>query len=718
MFVKIRCRLTAKYLIDVSVVAIIALMLRIINLEGYPTWALDEGYYVQLGWNIFHGFWGDREWFPHFFPPLYPVLIGLLEVIFGKSYFVARMLGAILGTVSVVLTYMIGTKIYNRFVGLSAALLLSVAGLFINRMVVMDNGVELFFLLTIFSYLKCRENKKSNWVYLTGIFSGLAFLSKYQGIVAMMFLVIQSIIDKRSDVIKKSILVFFALSLIYPIIGGIQNWGTFFYDMFYQALARQTIVGGANTVDEALAILMFGLFEGKWLYPPYVFTLLGFLSLFYIAARNDEDDKPISVAILSLLLTIVIVRLIWWVILIIIIPFFSIAIAVVINDIVNQKKNWMLSTILVSIISVPMFVETVDFQSSYQQTIIIMICFIIFLIIIHDYLKARHDSFSKHHENEEHILNKSRRRIVNIILVSTFIIIFLGNSFHDIEPIGQNQNIDRYMVAEFLNKNTSENDLVAVEPRLLPLINAFGVNYQHVLLNTTHEDLYLYPKETLSRFSTDVSIQNIKYIVLGEHWFNFEGGQTKGTVDVTNMILTTWMLAYGYGEYTVYLNPRFALEKSKRIIDDSFLAGWHFAYEKGTKDNGFNTAGDIGSLTTTTTEIRGYAFWYRNFNNVSLTEYPYFVLRYKVNNPNMRVVVKFLDSTGKEIGESEEDPQGSWFKERNPSTSFKTVLYKLSDLSHEFSNATIGGIIVGMDSFERAGYTYVLDIDFVGFIGK
>ncbi|MCE8427886.1 MAG: glycosyltransferase family 39 protein [Candidatus Methanoperedens sp.] len=699
IFKKIRDQL--KYRIDIIIItllAILALTVRIVNLEGFPVWSLDEGDYVQLGWNIFHGYWGDKIWAPHFFPPLYPVLLGLLETLFGRSYFVARTLGVAFGTISVVILYLIGMKLYNRFVGVSAALLLAIAGLFINRMVVMDNGVELFFLLTVFSYIKSKETKKSNWIYLSAIFAGLAFLSKYQGIVAIIFLIIQSIIDKNTAMIKKGIPVFFLLSLIYPIIGAIQNWDAFIYDMFYQAAGRNIIIGGANTLDEGVAILMFGLFEGKWLYPPYIFTLLGFLSFFYIAARNSESDKLISINIVSLLLTLVIIVRIWWVFLIIILPFFCLAIAILIHDIIYRKTNWLLSLVLFSLISVPMFIKTMGYPPLYQRTVILVIFTIIFLLI-----------------NLENNLDKSKFQTTNKILLFIIMIILVGNSLYDIKPIIENQNTDRYMVAEFLNKNTVEKDMVAVEPTLLPIINAFGVNYRHVLLNTTNDDLYLFPKELLSRFSYDVSIWNIKYIVLGQHWFNFEGIQTKGTEEVTNMILNDWIPVYKYGEYIVFLNPRFAINEYNRKVDNTSLEKWHFAYMKGTKDSTFNASGDRVTFATTTTEINGYTFWVRNVS-VPTTNSPYFLLKYKVNNPKVRIVVKFLDSAGMELGSGKENPQKAWFIERNSSISYKIIRYNLSSLSPSFLDKNVAQIEVGMDSFNQFEYTYVLDVDFIGFV--
>jgi len=699
----------------IVILAAVALALRTINLTGYPVLALDEGQYAQNAWNIFHGIWGDKVWAPDFFPPLYPVLLGLLEIAFGRGYDVTRMLGAILGTISVVVVYLLAKKMYNRFVGISAALILSVAGLYINRMVLLDNGVELFFLLTIFAYVKSRENNSNMWIWLAGIFAGLSFLSKYQGVISIIFLILISIVHKNGSMIKKGLIAFVGMSLFYPLIGLVENWNGFVYDLLYQAMNRGVLIGGANSVDQGLAIFMYGLFAGKYLYPPYIFTLLGFLSVFYVAAI-DDSEKIFPVAIVSGFLVFVINPLIWWSYLIIIFPLFSLAIAILINDIVNQRKNWLLSFLLFLIVSVPMFISVVNLQSTFQKDVILASFVFVVLLSVVSYVNEKFNILSKF---------SSMRRLKNIdfpkinftkmVLIIILITILVGSSFYDIGPIMLNQNSDEYKVAQFLNTHASKDDIVGVDTSFLPALNAFGVNYQLILLNTTHDDLYLFPAELLSRFNYNVSIDNVKYMVLGSQWFDFEGLQTQRTVAVSNMILRSWVLVFSSGQYLVFLNPSFALEASRQIIADSMSSGWHLAYASGN-NNKFNTTGGIGTFTTTAFGINQYVFWTINLT-APISEYQYFVIRYKANTPEMRVIVKFLNSSGDEIGRSQSNPQSGWFTQNSPPTSFTTVVCNISSLFPQSMNSTVSAIVVGMDSLNNNGFTYRLDLDFVGFLG-
>src|SRR4030067_1507979 len=71
---------------DALIVSIIALTLRIVNLESYPRWYCDEGTKIQLGLNMFHGHWGYSTWGPNFFPPFYDFLLGSMVTLFGNTF--------------------------------------------------------------------------------------------------------------------------------------------------------------------------------------------------------------------------------------------------------------------------------------------------------------------------------------------------------------------------------------------------------------------------------------------------------------------------------------------------------------------------------------------------------------------------------------------------------------------------------------------------------
>jgi len=64
-------------------------------------------------------FWGDEAFFR---APLYPYFLGLLYSIFGHDYFIPRVVQAVIGSLSCILVFLIGKRIFAPVVALSAAL--------------------------------------------------------------------------------------------------------------------------------------------------------------------------------------------------------------------------------------------------------------------------------------------------------------------------------------------------------------------------------------------------------------------------------------------------------------------------------------------------------------------------------------------------------------------------------------------------------------------
>ena len=67
-------------------------------------------------------FWGDEAFFR---APLYPYFLGLLYSIFGHDYLIPRIVQAFIGTLSCILIFLIGKRIFGHVVAVFAALLAS-----------------------------------------------------------------------------------------------------------------------------------------------------------------------------------------------------------------------------------------------------------------------------------------------------------------------------------------------------------------------------------------------------------------------------------------------------------------------------------------------------------------------------------------------------------------------------------------------------------------
>ena len=85
-------------------------------------------------------------------PPVYQTLLWLWYKVFGFSEYAGRFLSAIIGTLSIVTIYLLGKELFNKHVGLYAALLTSV-NIFLIQYSQETRSYGLFFLLSMLSYL-------------------------------------------------------------------------------------------------------------------------------------------------------------------------------------------------------------------------------------------------------------------------------------------------------------------------------------------------------------------------------------------------------------------------------------------------------------------------------------------------------------------------------------------------------------------------------------
>ena len=205
----------------------------------------DEAAYYELGRNVYLGegpveyviwdLWAHNN-IPHlhsFYPPFFAYLIGPLFYIFGESTFVIRLFMLIISLSTVILTYYIGAKIYDKKIGLLAMFFMA-----INPFHVFHSGLIMIetlftFLVTLsitFAYFAISKGKLVHWIFL-GIFLGLSTITRYFGFLLLISLLLILIIRWRK--INWKYFCYFAAIFILVILPvGIQTYkefGTPFY---------------------------------------------------------------------------------------------------------------------------------------------------------------------------------------------------------------------------------------------------------------------------------------------------------------------------------------------------------------------------------------------------------------------------------------------------------------------------------------------------------
>lgn len=166
--------------IGVGAIALFALLLRLLNLGTPKGFIFDEVYYVDgardyLKYGV-EVTGADPEFVVH--PPVGKWLIALGIKIFGDNEFGWRFMGALLGSVMVILIALIAQRLFrNNFLTISASALIAMDGLALvhSRTALLDIYLSFFVLLATYCFVM-------RWHWWTGLALGLAVATKWSGL--------------------------------------------------------------------------------------------------------------------------------------------------------------------------------------------------------------------------------------------------------------------------------------------------------------------------------------------------------------------------------------------------------------------------------------------------------------------------------------------------------------------------------------------------------
>ncbi|HIE05879.1 MAG TPA: tetratricopeptide repeat protein [bacterium (Candidatus Stahlbacteria)] len=113
-------------------------------------------------------------------PPLYPYFMGLVYTVFGHSYIILRIIQIMIGSLSCILVFEIGRKIFDQKIGLIAFLILSFYGPLIHFDTELLPSNLLIFLMLVALYLFIR---RPEGVLLSGVIIGLSAITHGIGLI-------------------------------------------------------------------------------------------------------------------------------------------------------------------------------------------------------------------------------------------------------------------------------------------------------------------------------------------------------------------------------------------------------------------------------------------------------------------------------------------------------------------------------------------------------
>ena len=178
-----------------KIIYVILLLFFVINLLTIPNYTIvwwDSAVYIGMGKYIYSfgnsGFWEASR------PLVWPLLLGFFWKVGLNAVFFGRLLELLFAAGCILLTYLIGKQIFNRKTGILSALFLAFSPTFYFFSTISLSEIpSLFFaLISIYFFI----NKK---YFLTGLFSGLAFMTRFlESLVFIAILLIFILYSKKN----------------------------------------------------------------------------------------------------------------------------------------------------------------------------------------------------------------------------------------------------------------------------------------------------------------------------------------------------------------------------------------------------------------------------------------------------------------------------------------------------------------------------------------
>ncbi|MFX1518805.1 MAG: ArnT family glycosyltransferase [Promethearchaeota archaeon] len=238
---------------------ILGLSLRLYNYAIIPSpiATTDEYAFAWCGWSLLHGqkptswsllpsydnwqlvIWRGisfrivSPWFDH--PPLFCLVVGVAAIIGGAPTMFdcalefMRIPSIVFGTLSTVLVYSLGSRLYNKGIGMVSAVLYATVPVIVitNRLAVVDNMLTFLLLLAIYSTLQYFENNAPKYLGIILVCVSSAILTKLPGVsVTIIVAIILFAYNYRKEGLYVILSGFLAI-LSYLLYGLLLDWHLF-----------------------------------------------------------------------------------------------------------------------------------------------------------------------------------------------------------------------------------------------------------------------------------------------------------------------------------------------------------------------------------------------------------------------------------------------------------------------------------------------------------
>lgn len=171
--------------IVLACILLIGIIARVLKFND-PAFVLDTVAFSRLGKNLVeygrYAF-GENYNMGVFFPPGYPLFIGLLDLTVKDLFISAKLISFISSSITIVLSYFVGKELYNEESGLFAAFVYALYPVILAVSVDAYSDALFFCFLLLSIYLFLVSLKKDNYFisFLIGVSLAAAYLTRPEG---------------------------------------------------------------------------------------------------------------------------------------------------------------------------------------------------------------------------------------------------------------------------------------------------------------------------------------------------------------------------------------------------------------------------------------------------------------------------------------------------------------------------------------------------------
>ena len=348
---------------EIIILLSIFILLYSFNLDKFPNVWGDEAWFSNPAYTLATlGILGTTMKaggianYTYWQPPVYFLLLAASFKLFGFGLIQARMVSVFLGFFTVLFTYLLGKRLYNKRIGLLASLLLIANPLFFytSRQVRMDIAVVCFTLIALYYIYIALKDSKPVFYFISSLFAMLALLSHpngLMGIIAIVLIILVYKVDLKAFKfnLKLKEIIFFILGIILPLVPYLYYISLDFPEFKNQFMGN---IGGSassplmNVISEPTRYITLLSFLKITTYPILlkVMIIAGIIltiwGLYYIFKDRGFNEKFLIIILLThttLLAVVVVIKLNFWY-LTMILPYWSILIVLPFKNKINLLK--------------------------------------------------------------------------------------------------------------------------------------------------------------------------------------------------------------------------------------------------------------------------------------------------------------------------------------------------------------------------------------------